>query len=110
MPNRFRYLNSSPEVIRLVVMMFVKHPLSLRHIEDLLVRTRGRHPPRDGAVQIEDFDRESARTIRRLDHDRRDSGDHRQFGRAAASMTDGIAQRLAAATAIDFRQAHCSFL
>ena len=28
----FRYFNSSPEVIRLVVMMYVKHPLSLRNV------------------------------------------------------------------------------
>ena len=32
----FRYFNSSPEVIRLVVMMYVKYPLSLRNVEDLL--------------------------------------------------------------------------
>ena len=32
----FRYLNSSPEVIRLVVMMYVRFPLSLRNVEDLL--------------------------------------------------------------------------
>ncbi len=31
----FRF-NSSPEVIRLVVMMYVKYPLSLRNVEDLL--------------------------------------------------------------------------
>jgi len=35
-PNPFRYFNSSPEVIRLVVMMYVKYPLSLRNVEDLL--------------------------------------------------------------------------
>jgi putative transposase len=34
--NPFRYFNSSPEVIRLVVMMYVKYPLSLRSVEDLL--------------------------------------------------------------------------
>src|SRR3974377_1752848 len=28
--------NSSPEVIRLVVLMYVKYPLSLRNVEDLL--------------------------------------------------------------------------
>jgi len=33
--NPFRYFNSSPEVIRLVVMMYVKYPLSLRNVEDL---------------------------------------------------------------------------
>jgi putative transposase len=32
----FRYCNSSPEVIRLVVMMYVRYPLSLRNVEDLL--------------------------------------------------------------------------
>ena len=32
----FRYFNSSPGVIRLVVMMYVRFPLSLRNVEDLL--------------------------------------------------------------------------
>ena len=32
----FRYFSSSPEVIRLVVMMYVRFPLSLRNVEDLL--------------------------------------------------------------------------
>jgi putative transposase len=32
----FRYLNSSPEVIRLPVLMYVRFPLSLRNVEDLL--------------------------------------------------------------------------
>ena len=32
----FHYFNSSPEVIRLVVMMYVCFPLSLRNVEDLL--------------------------------------------------------------------------
>jgi hypothetical protein len=36
MKSPFRYFNSSPEVIRLVVMMYVKYPLSLRNVEDLL--------------------------------------------------------------------------
>jgi putative transposase len=36
MSNSFRYFNSSPEVIRLVVMMYVRYPLSLRNVEDLL--------------------------------------------------------------------------
>ena len=35
--NPFRYFDSSPEVIRLVVMMYVKYPLSLRNVEDLLL-------------------------------------------------------------------------
>lgn len=32
----FRYFKSSPEVIRLVVMMYVRFPLSVRNFEDLL--------------------------------------------------------------------------
>jgi|ERR1700761_5677751 putative transposase len=36
MTNPFRYFNSSPDVIRLVVMMYVRYPLSLRNVEDLL--------------------------------------------------------------------------
>ncbi len=36
MQNPFRYFNSSPEVIRLAVMMYIRYPLSLRHVEDLL--------------------------------------------------------------------------
>lgn len=32
----FRYFNSSPEVIRLAAMMYVKYPLSLRNVKDLL--------------------------------------------------------------------------
>jgi putative transposase len=36
MQDPFRYFNSSPEVIRLAVMMYVRYPLSLRQVEDLL--------------------------------------------------------------------------
>src|SRR5450631_3258670 len=36
MKDPFRYFNSSPEVIHMVVMMYVKYPLSLRNVEDLL--------------------------------------------------------------------------
>ena len=32
----FRYFNSSPEIIWLVVMIYVRFPLSLRNVEDLL--------------------------------------------------------------------------
>lgn len=35
-PSPFRYFHSSPEVIRLVVMLYVRFPLSLRNVEDLL--------------------------------------------------------------------------
>ncbi len=36
MKNPFRYFNSSPEIIRLAVMMYVRYPLSLCQVEDLL--------------------------------------------------------------------------
>ena len=36
MNNPFRYFNSSPEVIRLAVMMYIRYPLSLRQVEDIL--------------------------------------------------------------------------
>jgi hypothetical protein len=32
----FKYFHSSPEIIRLAVMMYVRFPLSLRNVEDLL--------------------------------------------------------------------------
>ena len=37
MKNPFRYFNSSPEVIRLAVLMYIRYPLSLRQVEDLLL-------------------------------------------------------------------------
>ncbi|MFP6729954.1 MAG: IS6 family transposase [Alphaproteobacteria bacterium] len=36
MINPFRYFKTSPEVIRLAVMMYIRFPLSLRQVEDLL--------------------------------------------------------------------------
>ena len=36
MRNPFRYFNSSREVIRLAVMMYIRYPLSLRQVEDIL--------------------------------------------------------------------------
>jgi putative transposase len=32
----FRFFNSSPEIIRLTVMMYIRYPLSLRQVEGLL--------------------------------------------------------------------------
>ena len=37
MHNPFRCFNSSPEVIRLAVMIYIRYPLSLRQVEDLLL-------------------------------------------------------------------------
>ena len=36
MRNPFRYFNSSPEAIRLVVMWYIRYPLSLHQVEDIL--------------------------------------------------------------------------
>ena len=36
MSNPFRYFKTSPEVIRLAVMLYIRFPLSLRNVEDLL--------------------------------------------------------------------------
>jgi putative transposase len=36
MSNPFRCFNSSPAIIRLAVMMYIRYPLSLRQVEDLL--------------------------------------------------------------------------
>ena len=49
-PSPFRYFNSSPEVIRLGVMMYVKYPLSLRNVEDLLAE-RGVDTSHEGSVK-----------------------------------------------------------
>jgi putative transposase len=35
-PSPFKYFKTSPEIIRLAVMMYVCFPLSLRKVEDLL--------------------------------------------------------------------------
>ena len=34
--NPFKYFKTSPEIIRLALMLYVRFPLSLRHVEDLL--------------------------------------------------------------------------
>jgi len=36
MKNPFRYFNSSPAVIRLTAMMYIRYPLTLRQVEDIL--------------------------------------------------------------------------
>ena len=53
MKNPFRYFKTSPEVIRLAVMMYIRFPLSLRQVEDLL-HERGIdicHEDRTGMVE-----------------------------------------------------------
>ena len=34
--NPFKYFNTSPDIIRLAVMLYIRCPLSLRNVEDLL--------------------------------------------------------------------------
>ena len=34
--NHFRYFKTSPEIIKLAVMYYVRYPLSLRQVEDIL--------------------------------------------------------------------------
>ena len=36
MKNPFKYFKTSPEIIRLAVMMYIRYPLSLRQVEDML--------------------------------------------------------------------------
>jgi putative transposase len=50
MQNPFRYFNSSPDVIRLAVMMYIRYPLSLRQVEDLLFE-RGIDISHEGIVR-----------------------------------------------------------
>ena len=45
MKNPFKYFKTSPEVIRLAVMMYMRYPLSLRQVEDILFE-RGIDMPR----------------------------------------------------------------
>lgn len=35
-PRPFKYLRTSPEIIRFAVMLYIRFPLSLRSVEDLL--------------------------------------------------------------------------
>jgi putative transposase len=35
-PDIFKYFKTSPQITRLAVMMYVRYPLSLRNVEDLL--------------------------------------------------------------------------
>jgi len=41
-PSSFRYFKTTPEIILLAVMMYIRFPLSLRNVEDLL-HERGIH-------------------------------------------------------------------
>lgn len=47
----FKYFKTSPEIIRLAVMLYVRFPLSLRNVEDLL-HERHRCEPRNGQILV----------------------------------------------------------
>ena len=46
MKNPFQYFNSSPEIIRLTVMMYVRYPLSLRQVEDRCCQSNANQSPK----------------------------------------------------------------
>jgi len=52
MKNPFRYFNSSPEIIRLTVMMYIHYPFVAAPGRGSVVLTRHRHLPRDGTVLV----------------------------------------------------------
>ena len=51
MCNPFKYFKTSHEIIRLAVMMYIRFPLSLRNVEDLL-HERGIDITHEGAVRL----------------------------------------------------------
>ena len=48
-PNPFKYFKTSPEIIRLAVMLYVRFPWSLRNVEDLLALSEETRLRRAGA-------------------------------------------------------------
>ena len=77
-PRIFRYFKTSPEIIRLAVMMYVRYPLSLRNVEDLL-HERGidiTHETvrfwwnRFGAIFAAELRRSRVQTMRHFQHRR----------------------------------------
>ena len=64
-PNPFKCFQSSPDIIRLAVMLYVRFPLSLRNVEDLL------HERGVGALPDE-FEPVSTRTATLSINSRRD--------------------------------------
>jgi putative transposase len=53
--NPFRYFKTSPEIIQLGVLMYVRFPLSLRNVEDLL-HERGIDVCHEGIVSANDLE------------------------------------------------------
>ena len=80
MKNPFRYFKTSPEIIRLAVMMYVRFPLSLRNVEDLLHERGIEVSPRDDPVLVEPVRPD----LRRRDPQEADGSNARVFGLAVA--------------------------
>ena len=59
MRNPFKYFKTSPEVIRLAVMMYVRFPLSLRNVEDL--NNRGHVPFSTNTLTLRPSKRDGSR-------------------------------------------------
>jgi transposase-like protein len=57
MKNPFRYFKTSPEIIRLAVMMYVRFPLSLRQVEKLLHELMRKAMQRYGRPEVVVTDR-----------------------------------------------------
>lgn len=56
-PSPFRTLKTSPEIIRLAVMLYVRFPLSLQNAEDLLYERR------HSRADLDRFPRQTARAV-----------------------------------------------
>ena len=80
MKNPFRYFKTSPEIIRLAVMMYVRFPLSLRNVEDLLHERGIEVSHRDDPVLVEPVRPD----LRRRDPQEEDGSNARVFGLAVA--------------------------
>jgi transposase-like protein len=57
-PGLFKWLKTNPEIIRLAVMLYVRFPLSLRNVEDLL-HERGACIPYKSVTLVEKVGRQS---------------------------------------------------
>ena len=51
-PNPFEWSRTSSEIIRLAVMLYVRFPLSLRNVDDLLHESGIEHQPRNLLAQM----------------------------------------------------------
>ena len=80
MKNPFRYFKTSPEIIHLAVMMYVRFPLSLRNVEDLLHERGIEVSLRDDPVLVEPVRPD----LRRRDPQEADGSNARVFGLAVA--------------------------